>query len=57
MNVFSQSASRAGADSGDDSELSRSIFEKVQNEPFSFGHGQESGPKTERSNRMKRSFN
>ena len=37
MNVFSQSASRAEADSGDDSELSLSLFQKVQNEPFSFG--------------------
>ena len=37
MNVFSQSASRAEADSGDDSELSLSLFEKVQNEPVSFG--------------------
>ena len=37
MNVFSQSVSRAEADSGDDSELSLSIFE---NEPFSFGQDQ-----------------
>ena len=37
MNVFSQSASRAEADSGDDSELSLSLLQKVQNEPFSFG--------------------
>ena len=36
MNVFSQSASRAEADSGDDSELSLSLLQKVQNEPFSF---------------------
>ena len=33
----SQSALRAEADSGDDSELSLSLFEKVQNEPVSFG--------------------
>ena len=37
MNVFSQSALRAEADSGDDSALSLSLFEKVQNEPVSFG--------------------
>ena len=36
-NVNSQSALRAEADSGDDSELSLSLFEKVQNEPVSFG--------------------
>ena len=33
----SQSALRAEADSGDDSELSLSLFAKVQNEPVSFG--------------------
>ena len=42
MNVFSQSASRAEADSGDDSELSLSLFEKVQNEPVSFGQTEKS---------------
>ena len=42
MNVFSQSASRAEADSGDDSELSLSLFEKVQNEPVSFGQTKKS---------------
>ena len=41
MNVFSQSASRGETDSGDDSELSLSIIEKVQSEPFSFDHGQD----------------
>ena len=59
MNVFSQSASRGETDSGDDSELSLSIIEKVQSEPFSFGHGQDRKHTNPAgcSNRMRRSFN